>query len=109
MGQHFSSQTHSSPEGDRQGISFTPFQYKQLIKQLKLATEPKYIPNIPTSASGSEFPQILLDQSFPTDYSQLTRSTSSTPPGHDSTSQKPYSGIQKLPPQELGMIISAIL
>ncbi|MBW0498527.1 hypothetical protein O181_038242 [Austropuccinia psidii MF-1] len=77
--QHCSSQTHSSPEGDRQGVAFTPFQYKQHIKKLKSSIEPKSIPKIPTSASVSEFPQILLDQIFPTDSSQLTQSTFSTP------------------------------
>ncbi|MBW0522007.1 hypothetical protein O181_061722 [Austropuccinia psidii MF-1] len=53
----FSTQTHSYPEGDRKGVAFTPFQYKQHIKKLKSAIEPKSIPNIPTSASGSEFPK----------------------------------------------------
>ncbi|MBW0569461.1 hypothetical protein O181_109176 [Austropuccinia psidii MF-1] len=72
MFQHCSIQTHSSPEGDRQGVSFTPFQYKQHIKKLKSTIAPKSLPNIPTSASVSECPQILLDQTFPADYSQLT-------------------------------------
>ncbi|MBW0518134.1 hypothetical protein O181_057849 [Austropuccinia psidii MF-1] len=109
MCQHCSTQTHSSPEGDRQGVSFTPFQYKQHIKKLKSTLAPKSLPNIPTSASGSECPQIVLDQIFPADYSQLTQSTFSTPAGLNSTPQKPYSGSQNLPPQELGMIISAII
>ncbi|MBW0539003.1 hypothetical protein O181_078718 [Austropuccinia psidii MF-1] len=81
MCQHFSTQTHSSPEGDRDGVAFTPFQYKQHIKKLKSAIEPKSLPNIPTSASGSEFPQVILDQIFPADYPQLTQSTFSTPQG----------------------------
>ncbi|MBW0546308.1 hypothetical protein O181_086023 [Austropuccinia psidii MF-1] len=72
MCQHCSTQTHSSPEGDRQGVSFTPFQYKQQINKLKSTIAPGSLPNIPTSASGSEFPQLLLDQIFPADYSQLT-------------------------------------
>ncbi|MBW0470579.1 hypothetical protein O181_010294 [Austropuccinia psidii MF-1] len=50
-----------------------------------------------------------MDQIFPADYSQLTQNTFSTSPGLNSTSQKPYSGSQNLPPQDLGMIISAIL
>ncbi|MBW0559186.1 hypothetical protein O181_098901 [Austropuccinia psidii MF-1] len=107
--QHFSTQTHSSPEGDRQGFALTPFQYKQHIKKLKSTIEPKSLPNIPTSASGSEFLQILLHQIFPADSSQLTQSTFSTPAGLNSTSQKPYNGSQNLTPQDLGMIISAIL
>ncbi|MBW0555890.1 hypothetical protein O181_095605 [Austropuccinia psidii MF-1] len=89
MGQHFSTQTNSSPEGDRQGVAFTPFQYKQQIKKLKSGFEPKSLPNIPTSASGSD--------------------TFSTPPGVNSTSQKPYSSSQNLPTHALEMIISAIL
>ncbi|MBW0486640.1 hypothetical protein O181_026355 [Austropuccinia psidii MF-1] len=97
MFQYCSTQTHSSPEGDRQGVAFTPFQYKQHIKNLKSAIAPKSLPNIPTDASGSECPQILLDQIFPTDYSQLTQSTFSTPPGLNSTSQKPYSKSPNLP------------
>ncbi|MBW0542458.1 hypothetical protein O181_082173, partial [Austropuccinia psidii MF-1] len=52
MCQHCSTQTHSSPEGDRQGVSFTPFQYKQHIKKLKSTIAPKSLPNIPTSVSG---------------------------------------------------------
>ncbi|MBW0465885.1 hypothetical protein O181_005600 [Austropuccinia psidii MF-1] len=107
--QHFSTQTNSSPEGDRQVVAFTPFQYKQHIKKLKSAIAPKFLPNIPTSASGSECPQILLDQAFPADYSQLTQSTFSTPPGLTSTAHKPYSSSPNLPPQDLGMIISATL
>ncbi|MBW0566907.1 hypothetical protein O181_106622 [Austropuccinia psidii MF-1] len=109
MCQHCSTQTHSSPEGDRQGVAFTSFKYKQHIKKLKSANAPKSIPNIPSSESGSECPQILLDQIFPAYYSQLTQTTFSTPPGLTSTAQKPYSGSPKLPPQDLEMIISAIL
>ncbi|MBW0478457.1 hypothetical protein O181_018172 [Austropuccinia psidii MF-1] len=109
MCQDCSTQTDSSPEGDRQGVSFTHFQYKQNIKKLKSAVAPKSLPNIPTSASGSEFPQILLDQIFPADYSQLTQSTFSTPLCLTSTAQKPYSGSPNLPPHNLGMIISAII
>ncbi|MBW0473678.1 hypothetical protein O181_013393 [Austropuccinia psidii MF-1] len=109
MCKHCSTQTHSSPEGDRQGGSFTPSQYKQNIKKLKSAIEPKNIPNISTSASGSECLQVLLGQIFPNDYSQLIQSTFFTPPGLNSTSQKPYSRSQNITPQDLGMIISAIL
>ncbi|MBW0530472.1 hypothetical protein O181_070187 [Austropuccinia psidii MF-1] len=87
MCQHCSTQTHSSPEGD---------------------IEPKAIPKIPNLASGSECPQILLDQILPNDYSQLTKSTCSTPPGLNSKALKPYSRSQNLPPQDSGMIISAI-
>ncbi|MBW0479834.1 hypothetical protein O181_019549 [Austropuccinia psidii MF-1] len=43
------------------------------------------------------------------DYSQLTQSTFSTPPGLTSTAQKTYSGSPNLPQQDLGIIISAIL
>ncbi|MBW0466034.1 hypothetical protein O181_005749 [Austropuccinia psidii MF-1] len=75
--QCFSTQTHYSPEGDGQGVAFTPFQYKQHIKQLKSAI--------------------------------FTQSTFSTPLGLTSTTQKPYSGSPNLPPQDLGMIIFAIL
>ncbi|MBW0576477.1 hypothetical protein O181_116192 [Austropuccinia psidii MF-1] len=81
MCQHCSTQTNSSPEGDRPGVLFTPFQYKQHIKKLKSTIAPKYLSNIPTSASGSECPQSLSDQIFPADYSQLTQSTFSTAPG----------------------------
>ncbi|MBW0511216.1 hypothetical protein O181_050931 [Austropuccinia psidii MF-1] len=109
MCQHCSTQTHSSAEGDRQGVAFTPFQYNQQIKKLKSTIAPKSLPKIPTSASGSECPQILLVQSFPADYSQLTQSTFSTPACLNSTAQKPYSVSQNLPPQDLGVIISAIL
>ncbi|MBW0566651.1 hypothetical protein O181_106366 [Austropuccinia psidii MF-1] len=109
MCQQFSTQTHSSAEGNRHGVAFTPFQYKQHIKKLKSTILPKYLPNIPTSASQSECPQVLLDHIFPADYSQLTQSIFSTPAGLNSTAQKPYSGSQNLPPQDLGMIISAIL
>ncbi|MBW0561728.1 hypothetical protein O181_101443 [Austropuccinia psidii MF-1] len=107
--QHCSAQTHSSPEEDRQGVSFTSFQYKQNIENLKSAIKPKSIPNIPTSVSGSECPQILLDPLFPNDYSKLTQSTFSTPPGLNSSAQKPYSSIQKPAPQNLGIIIFSIL
>ncbi|MBW0551315.1 hypothetical protein O181_091030 [Austropuccinia psidii MF-1] len=44
MCQHCSTQTHSSAEGDRQGVAFTPFQYKQNIKKLKLTIAPKTQP-----------------------------------------------------------------
>ncbi|MBW0584383.1 hypothetical protein O181_124098 [Austropuccinia psidii MF-1] len=104
MFQHCSTQTHSSSEGNRQGVAFTPFRYKPHIKKLKSTIAPKSRPNIPTSASGSESPQIILNKIFPADYSQLTQSTFSTPEGLNSTAQKPYSGSQ-----DLGMIISAIL
>ncbi|MBW0564721.1 hypothetical protein O181_104436 [Austropuccinia psidii MF-1] len=97
------------PEGDRHGVAFTSFQYKQHIKKLKLTIAPKSLPDLPTSASGSGCPQILLDQIFPADYSQLTQSTFTTALDLNSTSQKPYTGSQTLPPQDLGMIISAIL
>ncbi|MBW0575768.1 hypothetical protein O181_115483 [Austropuccinia psidii MF-1] len=109
MCQHCLTQRHSSPEADRQGVSFTPFQYKQHNKKLKSAIESKSLPKIPTSASGSEWPQIILDQIYPADYSQLTQSPFSTPLGVNSTSQKPYSSSQNLPSQALGIIISAIL
>ncbi|MBW0505308.1 hypothetical protein O181_045023 [Austropuccinia psidii MF-1] len=109
MCQHFSNQTHSSPEGDRQGVAFKPFQYKQHIKKLKSAIESKSLPNISTSASGSECWQIVLDQIFSPAYSQLTQSTLSTTLGVNSTAQKPYSSSQDIPPEALGMIISAIL
>ncbi|MBW0586083.1 hypothetical protein O181_125798 [Austropuccinia psidii MF-1] len=109
MCQHCSTQTHSSAEGDREGFAFTCFQYKKHIKNLKSTIAPKSLPKIPTSASGSECPQILLDQIFPSYYSQLTQSTFSTPVGLNSTTQKPYSGSQNLPPQDLGIIISAFL
>ncbi|MBW0580889.1 hypothetical protein O181_120604 [Austropuccinia psidii MF-1] len=72
MCQHCSTQTHSSPEGDRKGVFFTPFQYKQHIKELKSAMAPKPLPNIPTSTLGYECLQILLDRIFPAHYSQLT-------------------------------------
>ncbi|MBW0536335.1 hypothetical protein O181_076050 [Austropuccinia psidii MF-1] len=109
MWQHCSTQTYPSPEGDRQGVAFTPFQYQQHIQKLKSAIAPTSLPNIPFFASGSEFPQILLDQIFPADYLQLTQITFSTPPGLTFTSQKPYTGSPNLPPQDLGMIISATL
>ncbi|MBW0506066.1 hypothetical protein O181_045781 [Austropuccinia psidii MF-1] len=109
MCQHCSTKTHSSPEGDRLIVAFIIFQYKQHIKKLKSVIAPKSLPNIPTSASGSECLQILLDQIFPADYSQLTQNTFPTPLGLTSPAQKPYSSRPNLPPQDLGMIISAIL
>ncbi|MBW0550477.1 hypothetical protein O181_090192 [Austropuccinia psidii MF-1] len=39
----------------------------------------------------------------------MTQSTFSTPAGPNSTAQKPYSGSQNLLPQDLGIIIYAIL
>ncbi|MBW0557927.1 hypothetical protein O181_097642 [Austropuccinia psidii MF-1] len=107
--QHCLTQIHSSPEGDRQGGSFRPFQYKQHIKKLESSISPKSLPNIPTSASGSECLQVLLDHIFPADYSQLTQNTFSTPWGLTSTACKPYSGSPNLSPHDLGMIISPIL
>ncbi|MBW0482061.1 hypothetical protein O181_021776 [Austropuccinia psidii MF-1] len=101
--------THPSPEGDKQGVVFIPFQYEQHIKKLKSAIEAKAIPNIPTLASGRECPPTLLDQIFPKDYSQLTQSMFSTPWGNTSKALEAYSRSQNLPPQDLGMIISAIL
>ncbi|MBW0576375.1 hypothetical protein O181_116090 [Austropuccinia psidii MF-1] len=109
MCQHCSTQTHSSTKGDRQGVAFTPSQYKQNIKNLKSTIAPKSLPNIPTSASGSEFPPILLDQIFPSYSSQLGQSTFFTPACLNSTAQKPYSDSQNLPPQDLEMILSATL
>ncbi|MBW0502982.1 hypothetical protein O181_042697 [Austropuccinia psidii MF-1] len=82
--QHCSTQPHSSPDGDRPGSSFTPFQHKRHIEKVKLTIEPKSIPKIPTSASGSEFPQIFLDY-----YSKLTKSTFSTPEERNSIAQNP--------------------
>ncbi|MBW0505315.1 hypothetical protein O181_045030 [Austropuccinia psidii MF-1] len=96
-----STQTHSSPEGDRQGVAFTHFQYKQNIKKLKSAIEPKSLPNIPTSESGSECLKILLDQIFPAYYDQLTQITFSTPLGLTSPAQKSYSSRPNLPSQDL--------
>ncbi|MBW0479030.1 hypothetical protein O181_018745 [Austropuccinia psidii MF-1] len=84
-------------------------EFPSQIKNLKSAIEPKCLPNIPTSASGSEFPQLIMDQIFPADYSQLTQPTFSSPPGVNLTAHKQYSRSQKLPPKALGMIISAIL
>ncbi|MBW0478268.1 hypothetical protein O181_017983 [Austropuccinia psidii MF-1] len=81
MCQHCSTQTNSSPEGDREVVEFTPFQYKQHIEKLKPSIEPNAIPNFPVLASGSECPQILLAQIFPKDYSQLPRIMFSTPWG----------------------------
>ncbi|MBW0581896.1 hypothetical protein O181_121611 [Austropuccinia psidii MF-1] len=109
MCQRCLTQTHSSPKGNRQGASFTPFQYKHHIKKIKSTIVPKYLSKIPTSASGSECLQILLDKFLSANYSKLTQSTFSTLAGLDSTSHKPYSGIQTLPPQDLGMKIFAIL
>ncbi|MBW0570692.1 hypothetical protein O181_110407 [Austropuccinia psidii MF-1] len=109
MCQHCSTQKHSSAEGDRQGFAFKPLQYKQHIKKLKSTIAPKSLPKIPTSASGSECPQILLDQIFPADSSKLTQSTFSTPAGLNLIAQKPYIGSQSLSPHDLGMIISAVL
>ncbi|MBW0467587.1 hypothetical protein O181_007302 [Austropuccinia psidii MF-1] len=91
------------------GIAFTPFQYIQHIKKVKSAIQPKSLPNIPNSALESECLKTILDQIFPGYYSQLTQSTLFTPLGLTSTAQKPYSGSPNLPPQDLGMIISAIL
>ncbi|MBW0532775.1 hypothetical protein O181_072490 [Austropuccinia psidii MF-1] len=109
MCQHCSTQTHSYLEDDRQGVVFTPFQYKWHIKKLKSAIQPKAIPKIYTLALGSECLQILLDQTFPNDYAQLTQSIFSTPPGLNSAALKPYRGSQSLLSQELRIIISAIL
>ncbi|MBW0587241.1 hypothetical protein O181_126956 [Austropuccinia psidii MF-1] len=78
MCQHCSTQTHSSPEGDRQGVALTPFQYKQQIKKLKSTIAPKSLPKIHTSTSGSDCPRILLDQIFPADFSKLTQSRNHT-------------------------------
>ncbi|MBW0517504.1 hypothetical protein O181_057219 [Austropuccinia psidii MF-1] len=109
MCQHRSTQTHSSPEVDRQVVAFTTFQYKQHIKKLKSAISPKSLSNIPTFASGSECLKIILDQIFPAHYSQLTQITFFTSPGLNSTAKKPYSSGPNLPPQDLGMIISVML
>ncbi|MBW0568910.1 hypothetical protein O181_108625 [Austropuccinia psidii MF-1] len=84
MCQHCSTQTHSSPEGDRPGVAFTPFQYKQ---HMKISNQPLH-PNF--------FQTFLLLHQYRT-------------PGLNSTAQKPYRSSQTLPPQDLGMIISAIL
>ncbi|MBW0473585.1 hypothetical protein O181_013300 [Austropuccinia psidii MF-1] len=109
MCQHCSNQTQSSPEGDRQGFAFTTFQYKQHIKKLKSAIAPNSLPKIPTFSSGSECLQTLLDHIFQAYYSQFTQSTFPTPLSLTSTAQNPYSRSSNLPPQDLGMIISAIL
>ncbi|MBW0480826.1 hypothetical protein O181_020541 [Austropuccinia psidii MF-1] len=109
MCQHCSSQTSSSTESDRQGVALRTLQYNQHIKELKLPIECKYISNIPTSESGSEFPQMFLDNVFANDYYLLTQSTFSTLLGLNSTVQKPYSWIQNPPPQEPGIIMSSIL
>ncbi|MBW0579249.1 hypothetical protein O181_118964 [Austropuccinia psidii MF-1] len=101
MCQYCSTQTNSSPEGDREVVAFTPFQYKQHIKKLKSSIEPNAIPNIPVLASGSECPQILLAQIFPKDYSQLPQIIFSTPWGVNSTALKPYSGSKNLPHKTL--------
>ncbi|MBW0466773.1 hypothetical protein O181_006488 [Austropuccinia psidii MF-1] len=108
MCQHFSTQTKSSAEDDIQGVGFKPFQYKQNIKKLKSAIEPKSLPNIPTSASNSEYLQLILDQIFPAKYSQFTQRIFSTPWGVNSTAQKPYSSSKNLPTKALGILISAI-
>ncbi|MBW0473644.1 hypothetical protein O181_013359 [Austropuccinia psidii MF-1] len=89
MCQHCSAQAQSYPEGNRQGVSFTPFQNKPHIEKLKSAISPESIPNIPTSASASD--------------------TFSTPPVLNSTAQKSYSWSKNIPPQDLGVIMSAIL
>ncbi|MBW0472561.1 hypothetical protein O181_012276 [Austropuccinia psidii MF-1] len=104
-----STQKHSSPEGYRKIFSFKTFQYRQHIKKLKSAIKLKSLPNIPTSASGSEFLKIILHQPFSADYSQLNQRAFSTPLGLNSTALKAYRRSQKLSPQDLGMIISAIL
>ncbi|MBW0465222.1 hypothetical protein O181_004937 [Austropuccinia psidii MF-1] len=108
---HFTNRTPSmvKPAVSPCGAAFTPFQYKQHIQKLKSAIEPNAIPNIPSLEAGSEFPKISWDKIFPKDYSQLTQRTFSTAWGLNSTALKPYSRSQKLPPQDLGMIISAIL
>ncbi|MBW0518095.1 hypothetical protein O181_057810 [Austropuccinia psidii MF-1] len=109
MCQHCSTQTHTAPEGNRQGVAFTPFQCKQHMKNLKSGIESNVIPNIPNFKSGSQCPQVLLDQIFPNDCSQLTQRMFPTSPGLNSTALKPYSGSQKLTPKDLQMIIPAIL
>ncbi|MBW0545225.1 hypothetical protein O181_084940 [Austropuccinia psidii MF-1] len=43
MCQPCSIQTHSSAEGDRQGVAFTPFQYKQHIKNLNKPLHPNLL------------------------------------------------------------------
>ncbi|MBW0500109.1 hypothetical protein O181_039824 [Austropuccinia psidii MF-1] len=108
MCQHCSIQTHSSPEGNRKGVAFTPFQLKTHIQKLKSAISPTSLSDIPTSVSGSECPQNVLDHVFSADYSQLTQRTFSTPSGLNSTAQKPYSSSPNLPPYNRGMIVSAI-
>ncbi|MBW0546418.1 hypothetical protein O181_086133 [Austropuccinia psidii MF-1] len=109
MCQHCLTQTHYSPEGDRKGVASTPFQYKHHIKKLKSSIALKSLSNNPTYAAGSDCPHILLKQILPDDHSQLTQSSFSTPLGLTSTAQKPYSSGPNLPPQDLGIIISAIL
>ncbi|MBW0580966.1 hypothetical protein O181_120681 [Austropuccinia psidii MF-1] len=101
MCQHCSTQIHSSAEGDWPGVAFTPFQCNQHIKKLKSDIQPKSLPNIPTSGSGSECRQIILDQILKADSSQLTHSTFSTPPVVNSTPQKPYLSSENLPLQDL--------
>ncbi|MBW0537907.1 hypothetical protein O181_077622 [Austropuccinia psidii MF-1] len=71
MCQNCTTQTHSSPEGDRQGVSFTPLQYKHHIKQLKSAIAPKSLPNIPTSASASECLENSIQSNFPSGLSSI--------------------------------------
>ncbi|MBW0581927.1 hypothetical protein O181_121642 [Austropuccinia psidii MF-1] len=105
MFQPFSTKTHSCSKGDRQGVAFTPYQHKQHIKKLKSAIEPKIL----TFASGSDCPKTCLVPIFPKDYYQLTQSTFFPQWGLNQTALKEYSGSQKLPPQDLGMIISPIL
>ncbi|MBW0523155.1 hypothetical protein O181_062870 [Austropuccinia psidii MF-1] len=100
MCQNYLTQTHCSPEGDRQGVSFTPSKYKQHIKNLKTTIETNAISNIPTFALASECPQILFDQIFPNDYSQLNQRNISTTPGLNSTALKPYIGSKNLPLQD---------
>ncbi|MBW0474591.1 hypothetical protein O181_014306 [Austropuccinia psidii MF-1] len=104
MCQHCATKTNSSPKVDMKGVAFTPFQYKNHIQNSKAAIETRFIPNFPTSASDFESLPI-----FPNDYSQLTHTTFSTPSGLNSTAQKPYSGSQNPPLEDLGIIISAIL
>ncbi|MBW0492847.1 hypothetical protein O181_032562 [Austropuccinia psidii MF-1] len=82
-----------------------PSHLSNINSTLKISNQPLH----PNLFQTSLLPQILLDQIFPADYSQFTQSTFFTPAGLNSTAQKPYSVIQNLPPQELGMIISAIL
>ncbi|MBW0528244.1 hypothetical protein O181_067959 [Austropuccinia psidii MF-1] len=71
MCQHCTTQKHSSPEVDRQGVSFRPLQYKHHIKQLKSAIAPKSLPNIPTSASGSQCPENSIQSNSPCGLSSI--------------------------------------